>query len=70
MDNNTTPPTDTVPYILGQLVSKVDTLLHRTDGYDKRIAAVERKQWWLSGASAVLGFVIAKLSTLIGIFPH
>ena len=70
MDSNKTPPTDTVPYILGQLVSKVDTLLQTVHGYDKRLTAVERKQYWLSGASAVLGFVVAKIAPFTNILPH
>ena len=41
--------------------AKVDILLDRTKGFDKRLSAVEKKVWWASGASAVVAFLATHL---------
>lgn len=48
---------DDIQRSLGQIEAKVDILLSRTDAYDKRISAVEKKVWYASGASAVLAYI-------------
>lgn len=47
---------------LGRIEGKLDSALSRMDAKDtqdmerdKRIASVERRQWWLSGVAAVIG---------------
>ena len=55
---------ETVPFMLGRLESKVDMLLQASASYDKRITTVERKQYWMSGAGAVLGAIAAKIVPL------
>lgn len=52
---------DDVQRSLGQIEAKVDILLSRSDAFDKRIAAVEKKVWYASGASAVLAFLATHL---------
>lgn len=52
---------DDIQRSLGQIEAKVDILLSRTDAYDKRIGAVEKRVWWASGASAVLAFIATHL---------
>lgn len=46
---------------VGSIDAKVDILLERTGGFDKRLSAVEKKVWWASGASAVLVFLTTHL---------
>jgi len=46
---------------MGRVESKVDLLIERTDAYDKRISAVEKKVWWSSGAAAVIAFITTNI---------
>ena len=48
---------DDLQRAMGRVESKVDILLDRTEGYEKRIHAVEKKVWYASGVSAVLAFI-------------
>jgi hypothetical protein len=43
---------------LGRLESKVDILLARDDGFDRRLTKVEHKVTWFSGAAAAVGALI------------
>jgi len=43
---------------IGRLESKVDILLARDDGFDRRLANVEQKVTWFSGAAAAVGALI------------
>lgn len=52
---------DDVQRTLGQIEAKVDILLARSDAYDKRISAVEKRVWYASGASAIVGFIATNL---------
>lgn len=45
---------------LGRIEAKVDILLSRTDEQDRRLRAVERKQWWATGAAAAAGAILAR----------
>lgn len=45
---------------LGRIEAKVDILLSRTDEQDRRLRAVERKQWWAAGAAAAVGTILAR----------
>ncbi len=50
--------------IEGKLDSVIDMLTTgnaRHDGFDKRVAAVEKKQAWYSGAAAAVGAIAAYL---------
>ncbi len=46
---------------LGRVEAKVDILLANSENINKRVAAVEKKVWWLSGVSAAIAFVTAKV---------
>jgi len=46
---------------MGRVEAKVDLLIERTGGFDKRISAVEKRVWYASGASAVVAFVATHL---------
>lgn len=48
---------DDIQRSLGRVEAKVDLLLERSDAYDRRLGAVEKKVWYASGASAVLAFI-------------
>jgi hypothetical protein len=43
---------------IGRLESKVDILLARDDAFDRRLAKVEHKVTWFSGAAAVIGAAV------------
>lgn len=43
---------------IGRLESKVDILLARDEGFDKRLGRVEHKVAWFSGAAAAAGALI------------
>jgi hypothetical protein len=49
---------------LGRLESKVDILLARDADTEKRLAAVEKKQWWAAGVAAGLMGLIVKWPAL------
>ena len=53
--------TDEMQRSLGRLESKVDLLIDRTDKYDERLGAVEKKVWWASGVAAAIGFISSHL---------
>jgi hypothetical protein len=44
---------------LGRVEGKIDQVLERLEGQDKRINAVEKKVWYGSGIGAVLAFFAA-----------
>jgi hypothetical protein len=47
---------------VGRVEGKIDgivEMLARHEGFDKRVAAVERKQAWYSGAAAAVGVIAA-----------
>jgi hypothetical protein len=46
---------------MGRVEAKVDLLIERTGGYDKRLSAVEKRVWWSSGAAAVIAFFTTKV---------
>lgn len=49
--------TDEMQRSMGRVESKVDILLERSDHFEKRLAAVERRVWYASGASAILAYI-------------
>jgi hypothetical protein len=52
---------------LGRVEAKVDLLLDHATKADRRIASMERKMWWGSGAMAVLmAIVVPKIRTILG----
>lgn len=55
------PITDTIPFLLGRLDSKVDLLLAHSKLYDVRLRTVERRQWWATGAAAIIGVVATRV---------
>lgn len=46
---------------LARIETKLDGLVKREDGRDNRLTAVERKQWYHSGALALAVFILSKL---------
>ena len=46
---------------VGEIDANVKTLLKRTEGFDTRLSAVEKKVWWASGASSIVAFFIAHI---------
>jgi hypothetical protein len=46
---------------LGRIEGKVDLIIDKLSGHDKRIAAVEKKVWYAGGVAAVLSVIAAKL---------
>jgi hypothetical protein len=46
---------------LGRVESKVDMLLARSETYEKRLHAVEKKVWYASGVSAVLAYIATNI---------
>lgn len=46
---------------MGRVESKMDLVLERTAGHEKRLSKVERMQWWASGAVGVVAFFAAKI---------
>lgn len=48
---------DDIQRSMGRVEAKVDLLLERTGGFEKRISSVEKKVWYASGASAVIAFI-------------
>ncbi len=46
---------------MGRVESKVDMLLERSSGYEKRLHAVEKKVWYASGLSAVLAYIATQI---------
>lgn len=56
------PEPDHTTYALGRVEAKVDILLQRTDGYEVRLRAVEKKQNWLAGVGAAVTLFVGKLS--------
>lgn len=46
---------------LGNIEGKLDGFLEREAERDKRIAAVEKRQWYHTGGAAVIAFAFAKL---------
>lgn len=63
------PRDNSIQYILGRLDGKMDLVLKSVTNHDKRLAAVEKRQWWISGASAVVGVLLTKvtpLATILG----
>lgn len=52
---------------LGNIEGKLDTLLAFYAEDRKRLAAVERKVWWMSGASAVLAVLANAVMAKLGL---
>lgn len=52
---------------LGRIEAKVDILLNRSENQENRLRAVERKQWWATGAAAVCGAVLANTKAFASI---
>lgn len=48
---------DELQRAMGRVEAKVDLLLERSGGYEKRLGAVEKKVYWASGVSAVLAYI-------------
>jgi len=46
---------------LARIEVKLDTVLKVSDAHEVRISSVEKKQWWLSGATAAFTFVATRL---------
>ena len=42
---------------LARIETKLDAALATDADHEKRLRAVEKKQWWLSGVAAVVGFL-------------
>lgn len=59
--NEAPAPATTTEYLLGRLDGKMDLVIAKLDGHDRRISAVEKRQWWATGAAAVAGAVISKV---------
>lgn len=59
--------TNEISRTLGRLEGKVDLLIDRFDKVDKRVEAVQRKQWYHTGVLAVLGVMAAKMGLPV---PH
>lgn len=53
---------------LSRVETKVDLLLQRQGSQDDRLTAVERKQWYHTGAMACVALVAAKLG--FPFIPH
>jgi hypothetical protein len=54
--------------VLGRVEGKVDLVLDKLSGHDKRISAVEKKVWYAAGAGAVLSAFAVKIG-LPFLFP-
>lgn len=53
---------------LARIETKVDALLARDSRTDDRLTAVEKKQWWLTGAAAFAGaFLLPKVKSVLGL---
>ena len=54
--------------LLGRIDAKVDILLERTAGHDRSIKALERRQWFQTGAiAACVALIAPKLKMMLGI---
>lgn len=42
---------------IGEIDANVRTLLQRTERFDDRLSAVEKKVWWAAGVASVIAFV-------------
>lgn len=54
--------------LLGRIDANVATLLERSLSHDKRITAVEHKQWWVTGAAACAVVLLPFLPDLKTLF--
>lgn len=52
---------------LGKIEGKLDTLLEFYAEDRKRLAAVEKRVWWTSGAAAVIGIIIGPMLKKLGL---
>lgn len=52
---------DDIQRSMGRVEAKVDLLLERTEGYEKRLSSVEKKVWYGSGVAAVLAYVATNI---------
>lgn len=69
MDHDPSLPNgETVQFVLGRLDGKVDILLSQVRGYDTRLRAVEKRQWWATGAAAVAGAALSKYFPIASLF--
>ena len=44
---------------VGSIDANVKILLKRSEHFDNRLRTVEQRQWWTSGAAAVVGFFVS-----------
>jgi len=42
---------------LTRIETKLDAALECSEDHEHRLRSVENKQWWMSGAAAVIGFL-------------
>jgi hypothetical protein len=48
---------------VGETKGKLDSFMYTHTDVDKRLKAVEQKQWWMTGAGTALGSVLGWLGT-------